>query len=301
MASDAAPVVVGVDGSRGALDAARWACAIADRLGVPLRVITAMPALGYNPSDIAVAVRVAAIEEHRTWADRYLEAAADVVRADHPGVQVTTASLAEPADEALGTASRSARLVVLGCEDVTATGALLVGSTTLRALAHASCPVVAWRGGAIAPSTQPIVAGVDGSGRDGGALHLAFELAEGLDVPLWVVHSWKLKGYAQFHRPAVVDADADTQRQSQRIDELIGAQRTNHPSVNVTAQIGESAKASHALALHGECAQLVVVGSRRRHPLARGLFGSTSLNLLHHCRVPVVLCPFEEHDPAYQD
>ena len=54
--------------------------------------------------------------------------------------------------------------------------------------------------------------------------------------------------------------------------------------------------AGRALLEQAGDAQLVVVGSRRRNALTRGLFGSTSLNLLHHATVPVMLCPFTERE-----
>ena len=42
-------IVVGVDGSLGAVDAARWAGALAERLEVALHIVTATPYLGHNP------------------------------------------------------------------------------------------------------------------------------------------------------------------------------------------------------------------------------------------------------------
>lgn len=285
-------IVVGVDGSHAAIGAVRWAGELARRLDVALHLVTATPYLGHNPSDLAMVARAAAISDHREWADRYLAAAREAAHADHPDLAVTTASLAASADDALAEASESATLLVLGCDDVSAVGALLLGSTTLATLARAGCPVVAWRGEAGMPSRRPILVGVDGSGRDGGALGVAFELAERLDAPLWVVHSWSLTGFAGKHRPIMVDWDANTKDQWRRLNELIEPWHERHPGVNVT-RIGESAKASHALALHAECAQLVVVGRRRGGPRDHRLLGSTSLNLLHHCSVPVIVCPFD--------
>ena len=285
-------IVVGIDGSLGAIGAARWAGALARRLEVALHIVTATPYPGHNPSDLAMVARAAAVADHRQWADRYLADALEAVHADHPDLPVTTESLAASADDALAAASQSAKLLVLGCDDVSALGALLIGSTTLATLARARCPVVAWRGEAVAPSRRPILVGVDGSGRDGGALGLAFELAERLDAPLWVVHSWSLMGFADKHRPMTVDWDANTKEQWRRLNELIEPWHQRHARVNVT-RIGESAKASHALHIHAKFAQFVVVGRRHGGSHGQRIVGSTSLNLLHHCSVPVVVCPFE--------
>jgi nucleotide-binding universal stress UspA family protein len=286
------PIVVGVDGSSGAVDASRWAGALAAKLDLPLHLVTAAPYAGHVPSDLVFATRVAAVAVHGEWADRYLQAARQAVEIDHPEVTVTTVSATEPADEALVKASATARLAVLGCDDVSALGACVLGSTTLATLAHADCPVVAWRGADVAPSQRPILVGVDGSGRDGGALSLGFDMAARLGSPLWVIHSWSLRGMADKHRPITVAWDANTQQQWRRLNDLLEPWGERYPGVHVT-RIGESAKASHALLLHARCAQLVVVGSRRRRSFRHGFLGSTSLNLLHHCPVPVILCPFE--------
>jgi nucleotide-binding universal stress UspA family protein len=294
---DAAPIVVGVDGSDLAVRAARWAGALAARMGTPLRVMTATPYLGHDLTDTGAALRAAVVAAHRERVEPILETAADAVRAENPAVAVTTASFTEPADEALVAASRTARLLVLGTADVTATGALLVGSTTLATLAHAACPVVAWRGESTTTSGHTVVVGVDGSREDGGALCTAFGLADRLGVELRVVRSWTLKGIAAtVHRPVMVERDEWIDAQWRQLNELVDSGRRRHPGVRVTL-IGEAHAASRALLLHSVGAVCVVVGSRRRNALTRGFFGSTSLNLLHHSEVPVVLCPFEQEYP----
>lgn len=287
----AAPIVVGVNGSFVALRAACWAAGLAERLASPLHILTATPYLGHNPTEAAAAVRAAAMAEHQEAAEQILKATVDSVLREHPGLVVTTASCDDPADEALASASRAARLLVLGCDDVTAAGAVLVGSTTLAALAHAACPTVAWRDGAAAPTDQPIVVGVDGSAGYGGAVGTAFELADALGAPLRAIHSWPLPRPAiELALPLVVDWDEWENQQWQHLNEVVEPWRVRYPKVKVTLVCGPE-KPSRALLQHAEDAQLVVVGRRRRNVLARGLFGSTSLNLLHHSKVPVVLCP----------
>src|SRR4051812_38118672 len=91
-------VVVGVDGSLGAVGAARWAGALARRLDVALHIVTATAYLGRNPSELAMVARAAAVTDHRQWADRYLAAALEAVPADPPDLPVTTESLAASAD-----------------------------------------------------------------------------------------------------------------------------------------------------------------------------------------------------------
>jgi nucleotide-binding universal stress UspA family protein len=42
---------------------------------------------------------------------------------------------------------------------------------------------------------------------------------------------------------------------------------------------------------HATEAQLVVVGTRGRNALSSAILGSTGLIMLHHSRVPVMICP----------
>jgi nucleotide-binding universal stress UspA family protein len=296
MPDNTAPIVVGVNGSFVAVRAALWAAAVGSRLNVPLHILTATPYLGHNPSDATAAIRAAAIGEHREVAEQILKAAEEAVRREYPALVVTTASADEPADEALSAASRTARLLVLGCDDVTAAGAVLVGSTTLGIVAHAECPVVAWRGDATTPTGEPIVVGVAGSAGDRRALGTAFELAESLGAPLRAIHSWsRSRPAADVTIPFLIDWDELENEQWRHLNEQVRPWRDRYPGVKVTLVCGP-AKPSRTLLEQATDAQLVVVGSRRRNALTRGLFGSTSLNLLHHSKVTVVLCPFTEDE-----
>lgn len=294
--TDEAPIVVGVNGSADGLRAARWAGAVAERLGVPLHILTATTYLGRNLSDVAAAIRAAAIVDHRESAELVLEETKESVLEDQPALVVTTASSTIPADEALSAASQTARLLVLNCDDVTAMGELLIGSTTLATLVHAVCPVVAWRGASIAPTSQPIVVGVDGCASDGGALRIAFELADRFNAPLRVVYSWSVERPAMgANRPVAIHWNASTRAQWRRLNHVVDPWRVLHPKVDV-AVVCEPVKPGRALEIQSVGAQLVVVGSRRRNAPTQRLVGSTSLHLLHHCEVPVLMCPFEEHE-----
>lgn len=147
------PVVVGIDGSDSAIDAARWAGAVADRFGAPLHIVYALPVLGRNLTQTAAAMTAAMMSYQQDCAELYLKAAADAVRSGRPDLTVTTASVNEPADEALIEASREARLVVLGGKSVTPAAALLLGSISLSVATRAACPVVAFRGDRFEPGT----------------------------------------------------------------------------------------------------------------------------------------------------
>ena len=288
MTDTSKPVVVGVDGTAAALRAARWAGAIAAKMGSPLRIVHAGPYPGHSLTDAAAAIRAAVIDEQRGSAETYLKDAAEAVREHEPDLAISTVALTAPVDEALVSLSLDARLIVLGSDEITTAAAMLVGSLTLVVAARSRCPVVAWRGEASRPTGQPVVVGVDGSSRV--AISLAFELADALGSPLWVVHSWSTRLPAgEITVGFMIDWKALEDTVRREVTDTVAPWCAQYPDVDVSVFV-DRAKPSKAILGHLAGAQLVIVGSRGRNLLASALLGSTSLNLLHHAPLPVVVC-----------
>lgn len=285
---DPGAIVVGIDGSDSAQMAARWAAAVAVRMGATLRLVHAMPSMGHIPSEAAALYRVTAMTYHSDNADRLLGAARDVVLAAHPELDIDIVASSEPVDEALVTASKNARFVVLGSVDVSPVGAMLLGSATLSITAHAHCPVIAWRGDDRAPSAAPIVVGLDETPAAAAALEAALELATSIEAAVRVVHTWTFASYPHDADglPDWEQLDAQTRR---RIDAIVERARQDYPGPVVTT-LWESAGPSRALLDHLDDAQLVAVGNRGRSALTAAVMGSTSLNMLHHSKIPVMVC-----------
>lgn len=288
--SDQAPVVVGVDGTDSAISAARWAGAVAARVGAPLHIVHGRPTVGRNLTDTAAAIQAAIMTYQRDCSEIFLKAAADAVRADNPELAVTTSSSTIPADEALLDLSLRSRLIVLGANRISPGAALLLGSTTLAVATQAACPVVAWRGDRTAPDGQPIVVGVDDSPAAATALSAAFALADRLKVTLHAVHSWTARmPAADITVPLLIDWDALEAAQWTYLTNAVDQYRDRHPDVEVACYV-EPTRPTQALMKHLGEAQLVVVGNRGRNALTSMLLGSTSSNLLHHSAVPVMVC-----------
>ena len=284
-------VVVGIDGSDSAIDAARWAGAVADKFGAPLHIVYALPVLGRNLTQTAAAMTAAMMSYQQDCADLYLKAAADAVRSDRPELTVTTASGNEPADEALITASHEARLVVLGGKSVTPAAALLLGSVSLSVATRAACPVVAFRGDRVQPGDGPNVVGVDDSPAAAAALAAAFEFAERFGAGLAAVRSLSFTAppEAGVTIPFLIDWEGLEAAELVALTEAVDCANTKHPSVDAKCFV-EPVSPGKALLRHADDAQLVVVGTRGRNALAGTLLGSTSLNMLHHSPVPVLIC-----------
>lgn len=291
MTDNTAPIVVGVDGTIAAQHAARWAGALADRLGSPLHIVHANRRVGHQFSDVMAALAAASAAAEREAAPTILKTAAAAVGRAHPNLQITTAVLDEPVDDALKKLSRHARLLVIGCDEVIPGVALLVGSLTLDLCGHTDCPVIAWRGESLKPTTRPIVVGVDGS--SDAVLELAFQLAAVLKAPVQAVHAWSMRIPAgEVSIPFLIDWAAIELEQVNALNRAVDPYRRSHPDVVVDVLV-DAARPRRALLQQLSDAQMVIVGSRGRGPLAATVLGSTSLNMLHHSPVPVVVCPVE--------
>lgn len=293
MSDNTAPIIVGVDGTIAALHAARWAGALADQLGAPLQIVHARHQNGYQFSDSMAAVAAASVSAQHEAAPMILKTVAEAVRHAHPSLEISTLALDEPAEEAFKRLSRHARLLVLGCDELTPGVALLVGSLTLDLCGHTECPVIAWRGELLKPTTQPIVVGVDGSSE--AVLDLAFELAAALGAPVQAVHAWSMRVPAgEVSIPFLIDWASIELEQVNALNRAVEPYRRSHPDVTVTVLV-DAARPRRALLQQLVDAQMVIVGSRGRTPLAATVLGSTSLNMLHHSPVPVAVCPAKAH------
>ncbi|MFJ9610411.1 universal stress protein [Kitasatospora sp. NPDC101176] len=123
-------VLVAVDGGPAGLAAARWAADEAVRRGSLLRLVYAWPWLQH------AAPGLPGVSEVRGRAVGMLADAAERVRADHAGLEITTALLDGHVPEGITAAAASAELLVLG-----RTGHHL-GPVTRAVIHHARCPVV---------------------------------------------------------------------------------------------------------------------------------------------------------------
>jgi nucleotide-binding universal stress UspA family protein len=283
-------VVVGVDGTTASKGAARWAAAVADKFGAPLEIINGRYATGRPLTDAAAALLATALTAQRESADVMVKSVEEEIRGEFGSLSISTLISDESIDVLLAERSRRARLVVLGSEDVTPAAALMIGSTTLAVSAHSACPVIAWRGANAVPTGQAVVLGVDGERTGAAALRAAFEFADRFGSELRAVHAWSaFRPPLDAIAPYGVDWEALEALQWQGLLATLEPWTERYPNVTVTLFV-EAEGAGKALLNHAADAQLVVVGSRRHSALAGALLGSTSLNLLHHCPAPVMLC-----------
>ena len=268
-------VVVGVDGSEGALGAARWAAAFAATHGLPLTLLHALSRLERSDAD----------------ADAVLTAAATAVRSDHPDLAIGTAAARGSVAGVLADGAASARLLVVGTDTHRA-----LGGHAVRVLHRAPCPVVIWRA-PVAKRTGkplPVVVGVDDSAASAHALAEAFDIACAWHAPLTVAHMWEidaavgmgdLGGQSNMDWPLLTVLETQQRR---RVDEMIGPLTKKFPNAHVSTLFQDISPARGLTDLSRE-AQLVIVGSHGHGRLAEAILGSVSQNLAHHAECPVVV------------
>ena len=130
-------VVVGIDGSRAALDAALWAVDEAVSREVPLRLIEVIPPQ-VEPAPFA---SVGNVRMEVEYAETALRIAAAAVAADGKPVKVETAILRGNPAAVLLAESRDAAMVCVGSTGIGRFAKALLGSTAAELAEAAHCPV----------------------------------------------------------------------------------------------------------------------------------------------------------------
>jgi nucleotide-binding universal stress UspA family protein len=268
---DDRPIVVGVDGSESARDAAAWAADLAAIWGSPLHLLTVGPGPG--------AGRLTGLRE-----------AAERDGA-HPVVVETAA--AGGLMDVLADRARGARMLVLGSYGDGAWSGMIAGEVALTMLDRVGCPVAVVRGTTRQvppPRGGPVVVGVDGSSAGGAALALAADLAVSWGARLVAVHAWSdiafgVDGAAR-RRPE--DGAVLAGLASALLDAELATIRPGRPGLVVERSVVADTPL-RALLAAADGARMVVVGHRGAGAGPGRSLGSTSRALVEFVPCPVVV------------
>jgi nucleotide-binding universal stress UspA family protein len=294
---ESGPVVVGVDGSDEAVRAVRWAADLATRSGRPLVVLHAWiwpyfnvglgPAPG-GPEDGGL----------RNLAERTIRDAVAVAREQCPTLDVTGRLMIGGPTVALRQQSEDASAVVIGSQGLGKIGSLLLGSVGVDLAGHTGCPLVVVRGPAGAAGA--VVVGVDDSARSHDAIERAFQEASTRRVVLRAVHAWT----PSVAMPDVADVLPGRVRVEERrargvLESALRPFEKRYLDVKVEVST-PTGSAARALVKESGDAELVVVGTRGRGGFRGLVLGSTSQNLLHHARCPVMVVPHADEPAEFE-
>jgi nucleotide-binding universal stress UspA family protein len=287
-ATNVGSVLVGVDGSDGALRAVRWAADEAARRRQPLRLVNAFGwtdevVVGYP--GLRAQYRDVLLEQSRSA----LAAAAALAADRQPELDVSSELRVGFPIGILAEEARRAALLVVGDRGLNRVEGLLLGSVAAALAAHADCPVVVVRG-AQPGGSAPVVVGVDGSRLGEAAIGFAFQAAADRSVPLTAVHTW----WDTFLDPGLTTQlfpEEEQARGDEVLSERLADWSEKYPQVQVERIVAHD-RPAHLLLELSQRAQLVVVGSRGHGELAGLVLGSVSNALLHKaaCPVAVVRC-----------
>jgi len=271
-------IVVGVDGSASARDAAAWAADVASSWGAPLHLVHVVPG-GTGDSPITVSPG---------WLTE-LRAAAVRAGAEPDGSEIVPGN----AVDVLAARATGARMLVLGSYGSGAWSGTLAGSVALGLIERVGCPVVVVRGSAPQippPRGGPVVVGVDGTPFGQAALGFAAELARSLGSGLTAVHTWTdvaADRAGGLHR--IDDDEAALAGQAaMRLDAALAQVTAACPQLPVERSVvGDTPLRALMNAAAG--ARLIVVGHRSSRP-GRGMaLGSTSQALVEFAPCPVAV------------
>ncbi|MCC8929940.1 MULTISPECIES: universal stress protein [Nocardiaceae] len=283
-------IVAGVDGSDASASAARWAAAMAARLGSPLHLASAIREPAAYVGEPLLAIPAEVWEEEKRTVEGLLSGLAASIGKAHPSLTVTTS--VDPAampGPMLIELSHTARMLVVGNSGAGLVSTILLGSTAKAVADKAACPVVIWREGTQG-ADAPITVGVDGGATGEIALERAFEVASHFSAPLIAVHTWNASaahGIVAF--PEFTDWAGVEREEAAVLAESLAGWTDKYPDVAVERVVHQG-NATKTLVDRSARSQLVVVGSRGRGVLARTFLGSTSSNLAHHGQCPVMIC-----------
>jgi nucleotide-binding universal stress UspA family protein len=189
-------------------------------------------------------------------------------------------------------------LVAMATRGVPVPGRLYYPSTTFSVLRHSPTPVVVLHP---IPSTvhdasrSMVVVGLDDLESSRPALLYAAEEADRRAVPLRVVHAWTEIVAIGAGRLLLVPSsirDATEESEVSSVVAAIEAVREVFPTLECDTVIGGDTVA-RLIAISSADAELVVVGRHRSSRLVDALLGSTSDNVSHRVKCPVVsiACP----------
>ena len=294
-------VVVGVDGSEEAIQAALWAAAQVKQTDGSLRVVCAYPTASYSAAALDGGFAVIDDESLRQGALSAAEEAAALVRQETGVESEVVALIGDPA-VVLTDMSRSVDMIVIGSRGGGGFADRLLGAVSATVPAHAKCPVVMvpqHKSGKPFIPIDRIVVGSDGSDQASQALFKAVDMASDWNAELTAVVALPVSagGGALSWLPVAVDrqilVDDIKESLGTAIDKALRGR-----DLWVARHVLDGSPAA-LLTEFSTAVDLVVVGTRGRGGFAGMLLGSTSQTVLHHSTCPVMTVPSRKRESAH--
>lgn len=250
-------VVVGIDGSRRAVDAALWAVEEAVERDVPLRLVYAI-----EPSATRAGTSAACDFATAESAVRHVAMA---IESTNRPVKIEVEIIQGSPVQALMTASRGALMVCLGALGVNHALGRRVGSTVTGLVAHAHCPVAIVGSAGHRPGRRYVMTSCHDGPDDAAVVTLAVEEAVLRQAPLRVLTRW---------HPSFTDVHdgrsfAEGARQAAgRLERSLHRHRQRHPGLDIEAVAIKENPVDY-YTRHAQSIDVVVVGHGVHDELSR--------------------------------
>jgi nucleotide-binding universal stress UspA family protein len=272
-------VVVGIDGSRSAIDAALWAVDEAVSRDIPLRLVYAIDptCASTDPQDTARDLARAEVAVRHAFTA--------VESTDKP-VKIEVEILQDRPTQALRNGSRWAAMLCVGSAGLKDCVQGRIGSTAAALASSAHCPVAVVRGhDPVHAAQQWVVVEVDESAASDGVLRRAIEEAQLRNAPLRVLTTWQSR-FTDIHDANAV-ADGNRLARAQ-LDRRLAQWKKRYPGLDVRAAAVNGSTLSY-LAKNASSIQLLVVGHERPQGVA-ALLGPPGYAALHNAECSVLIC-----------
>ena len=195
-----------------------------------------------------------------------------------------------------GQASESVQLLVVGNRGRSKLRSTVLGSVSLAVAAHAHCPVIVVREGAVVVGPEHgVVVGIDGSLAGDRALDVAADVADRAGAPPGSSRPGTCRPQTPGRSPywETAPLEGDWARTQHDIAVKVGAAaadraQAQHPGLVATSEVHQGS-AGAALIGASDQAGLVVVGSRGLGGFAGLVLGSVSHHVIHACVCPVMV------------
>lgn len=296
-------VIVGVDGSAGAVSALRWAHGLSDVLGSVTPVIAWHLPVGFDLMTRPPTAADHAI--HRGSAEVRMKNTVSAVDDDLLDRAVLVehspaAGLIEAAADA------GAELLVVGTHGRGSVASALLGSVSARCVEQSPIPVAIippdWSSDA---PLETIVVGVDGSDNAEAALRWAFRHAKP-EMKIIAVGCYSILAYGEVGLEPPIEALESKLRQT--VTDAVArvmAENEGDPDVasgpEVEVRIEPRDPRAALRAIVGEEGDLLVIGSRGVSGLAHLILGSVASALVHHPTAPTIMVPASNRPPVVHE
>ena len=286
----ASPIVAATDGSEESLRAVDWAAREAELRGLPLRIVSAAalpPRMAEHQTAAGVPTVADTVVSDR---DHALAAATRRAASVAPDITVDAKGLGGSPARAITESGSGASMLVVGSRGMGAFTALILGSVSRYAAAHAACPVVVVREQTTAAHPQVGVGIGDPAGASA-ALALAFEEAALRKASLIAVHALDSGGDVSRAAKAMAapGAHALEERVAGQLQALLAEWQGRYPDVEASYDFvhGHPGRALVGLSAR---ADLVVLGRHRPDGFLPGP-GAVRHAVLTHAHGPVATVP----------